>query len=125
MKVLLAMVLGKYRDIFYAGINEDYKAIKSKACVISASLIADLLNTENHSVAYEYFEHGDLKYEFESLLIEESYAIVSSCDGLECDQLPLATMMMEDFDSGAIRDESKSASEVLFEFDGNVEMIVK
>ena len=125
LKVLPSMVLGNYRDLVDAGINEDDKTIKSKSCGIVASLVANLLKMENHSVASEYFEHGDLKDEFASLFIEASDAVVSSCDRLERDQLPLATTIIEDFDAGAIRNESESASENHFEFYGNGEMIVK
>ena len=125
LKVLSSIGLGKYRDIVDIGINEEDKTIKSKACVIAASLISDLLNMTNHSVASKYFEHGDLKEEFASLLIEASDAVSSGYDELERDQLPLDATMMEDFDAEAIKDESESASEDLFEFDDNGEMIVK
>ena len=50
LKALLEIVLGKYRDIVDAGINDEDKTIKSKACVISTSLIACLLKMANHSV---------------------------------------------------------------------------
>ena len=118
-------MLGKYRAIVDERIDEGDKTIKSKSYVIATSIIADLLNMANHSVASKCFEHGDLKDEFASLLTEGSDADASSCDGLERDQLPLAATRTEEFDAGAIRDESESAFEDMFELDGNGEMIVK